>query len=53
MQAQRNMIADPLQIESLLINVTENGKTKQIPLSDLITIKRVASQDTLQPFTKR
>jgi multidrug efflux pump subunit AcrB len=49
-QAQRNMIADPLQIESLLLNVTENGKSKQIPLSDLITIKRVASQDKLSHY---
>ena len=49
-QAQRNRITDPLQIESLLLNVTENGKIKQIPLSDLITIKRVASQDTLSHY---
>jgi len=49
-QAKQKSIQDPSHIGSLLLTITDNGKTRQIPLSELITIKRVASQDTLSHY---
>lgn len=49
-QASESSIQDPTHVGALLLTVVENGKTKQIPLSELITIKRVASQDTLSHY---
>ena len=49
-QATPTSIADPSHIGQLLLTVNDNGKSKQIPLSELISIDRVASQDTLSHY---
>jgi hydrophobe/amphiphile efflux-1 (HAE1) family protein len=49
-QAKQKSIEDPNHIGALLLTINDNGKSRQIPLSELITIKRVASQDTLSHY---
>lgn len=49
-QASKNSITDPSHVGALLLTIVKDGKTRQIPLSELITIKRVASQDTLSHY---
>ena len=49
-QAKQRSIQDPSHIGSLLLTTTDNGQTRQIPLSELISIDRVASQDTLTHY---